>query len=242
MPKRPRSFGPCAIGIGLLELAHSFDSCGARAKARRAAATNALILRFVLHAGRALDAGGDIDAARAASARSPPRRCRGRARRTAATGVRGAKSRARRPVERHGRCRPAAPRPWAAWRRSAENRRRPRKRSAAAKSARAATPIAFIVGRAQSSPIRFTRAGVSRPCNCMRSGDSASTMRFERVVVGVDAERDDLGAAPRLRARARARSPSRHGAGSSGKTRIRPCPRRRRARRPASRASRGRRF
>ena len=50
--------------------------------------------------------------------------------------------------------------------------------SAAARSARAATPIAFIVGRAQSSPIRLTRAGLSRPCNCRTSGSNASTMRL----------------------------------------------------------------
>ena len=35
-----------------------------------------------------------------------------------------------------------------------------------------------MVGRAKSSPISFTRAGVSLPCNCMRSGARASTMRL----------------------------------------------------------------
>ena len=131
----------------------------------------------VLDAGRALDAGGDIDAAGAAQ------RDRGLDR----VGVQapgqkpgngGSESPASGSSRTDGRCRPAAPRPLAAWRRSADSRRRPRRPPRHARSPRVATPIAFIVGRAKSSPISFTRAGVSLPCNCMRSGDKASTMRF----------------------------------------------------------------
>ena len=55
-----------------------------------------------------------------------------------------------------------------------------------------------MVGRPKRSPISFTRAGVSLPCNCMRSGARGVDDAVQRVVVCVDAERDDLRPSLRL--------------------------------------------
>ncbi len=60
-----------------------------------------------------------------------------------------------------------------------------------AKSSRAETPIAFIVGRAQSSPIRLTRVGF-RAMQLHEVGRQGVDDALERVVVGVDGERNDL--------------------------------------------------
>ena len=198
-------------------------------KARRAAATNALILASSLTPGRALDAGGDVDAAGAGQRDRLGDRVGVEAARQK-PGIGRRKSRAR-PSRTLGRCRQAAPRPSAAWRRSAASRRRLRRPRLGEVLARR-DPDRLHGRAAKSSPIRFTRAGVSRPCNCRISGERRRRCA-KRLVVGVDAERDDLGPARASRPSARAVGQS-NGAGSSGKTRSRPCPRRRRARRPGS--------
>ena len=66
--------------------------------------------------------------------------------------------------------------------------------------------IAFITGRPKRARTATTRSGVSLPCSCSMSGLSASTMRVERGVVGIDRERDLAGAAARAAPSARAAS------------------------------------
>ena len=177
MPKRPRSFGPVAIGIGLFELAHSRNSFGRPRERAPRRGDESPDLGLVLDAGRALDAGGDIDAAGAAQRDRRLDRFGVESRRRAAMDS-GDESPAPGSSRRDGRCRPAAPRPSAAWRRSAGDRRRPRRlrrrRSPRARRRRSPSSSGGRRVRRSASPAPEFRC----PCNCMRSGDEASTMRL----------------------------------------------------------------
>ena len=205
MPNRPRSSGPVAEGIGLVELGHSLKLLsGARAKARRARRRRRPRSCLQSFTPGALSTPDDTSTPRAPVARiasatlsgvKPARQQPGPPR--AETARRGASRTA-------GRCRRAGPRPSAAWRRSAACRRRRRRPRPRRGPAGAATPIAFIVGARSALAISATRAGLSRPCNCRTSGSSAAQTPASSASSASTRQRDDPRPAPAPARRARA--------------------------------------
>ena len=161
---------------------------------------NALILASSFTPGRALDARGDVDAARAGrrdrlgdivgieAPRQQPRRS-------------GAKVARQRPVERAAVAAGQHGVRSAAWRRSAESprrRRRARRRRSPAASPR--RPLSWSSGR-NAGGSRSPATAISRPCNCRISGESAP-----RSATSVSSSASTLSAT--IRARPRACAPS----------------------------------
>ena len=90
-----------------------------------------------------------------------------------------------------------------------------RSSATAARSSRAATPIAFITGTPVVARIALTRSGVSLPCSCRRSGRSVVDDAAKQRVVGVDGHRHDFAPCRGRAPQAPPRAPATRCAGSA---------------------------